>query len=150
MKVQLICLVLVLFFSIFYNCNRPQESKCIFIKNLSGKIKVADLDSCCFYADKLNNQSIPLFIYINDQPPPDPLKIFYDFRLTSKLSEKQVMVVIADQKKFSVVYSDNLKVDSLLRNRYEFGRLIYDELKQEGSNLTLIDVYKKFNELFLE
>jgi len=145
MKLQILALLLIT--SLFVGC-KPQKFECVFIENHSNKIKLMDSDSSCSYANKLNNDAIPLFIYISDSLPLSLAPFYHFSSLKNQSVDKYVVLFLNDRKEFTVIYTDNMKGDSLRIKRYDFARFIYDELKQNPSGLKLTPIYKKFDEIF--
>ena len=138
----------ILFTSLLPGCER-QKPTCIFIENESGKVKIKDIDSACNFANKLNNETIPLFIYVADSLPENQINKFYHFsKFRNQSIDQHVVLLINSRKDFNIVYSEYLKGDSLLQKRYDFGRSVYDELKRTRSGLELNGIYKKFEEIF--
>ena len=64
------------------------------------------------------------------------------------MGDKHVVLFISKKNEFNLIYSENMKADSLLNKRYDFGRFVYEELKRSRSNLQLRNIYKKFDEMF--
>lgn len=148
MKFNILSILLILLGILFCGCNR-EESKCSFIENYSKKIKTKDIDSACQYATNYNLHSIPLFIVISDTLPSDRMtKFHYVSSIKNQSSDELVVLFIGGLKTFDIIYSKNMKVDSLLRNRHEFANFVHGQLKKHESNLELTNIYKRFGQIF--
>ena len=132
----------LVFCIIYVACNTQEIPKCKYLIHGSPGFTVDNIDSVCKRMSQLPDRGIELYIYVSNELPENEKNISYSVLRPD--SRGAILFVSFVSKKFTTIFSDSLKADNQLANRYEFDRSVFEQLKKPVSTLFFYNVIDTF------
>lgn len=142
--------LLIFLFCIILSCEKNDKPQCTYVLNTSSNIKLNKSDTWCADFKKVTKDSLGFFIYISDNLPQDfkeRERIIFELRKKNNFlhSTKYIVLFIATKKEsFNTDYGNALMSKQLLTQKYEFGKSIYNSLKQHDYDKLIEDAIFNF------
>jgi hypothetical protein len=137
-------LIFLLFCFVILSCK--SQKTCEQFLNFS-KYQI-NQDTICSKLTALQKINLGLSIYVNDSIPliVERDNIFHS--LNSNIDKRAIVFINLKNREFEIMYSNSLKDNQHLKDRYDFMHLVNDYIKNENHTEFILNIIDSFTQKF--